>query len=209
MDGITVTANTYEETKKILLARYGDSNRNIQAHMDFLESLPPATSATTDELNTTFIECHRRIQALRALGENVNGYGRVLVPKIIRAFPTEFCQRWIVHVKRQGLSEGSILIPMVFFREEVDGALIALKIRGESTDTPTKSHQQRPFTLVLNSHVPGEKADRRTNHFVFCEANGHWAQECKKVTSVTDRKEKRKSAHRRLFKPRPQRHSLQ
>jgi hypothetical protein len=46
VDGITVRANTYEETKKILLARYGDTNCMIQAHVDFLESLPPATSAT-------------------------------------------------------------------------------------------------------------------------------------------------------------------
>jgi len=99
VDGIAVTANTYEETKKILFARYGDTNRIIQAHLDLLENLPPVTYATPDKLNTNFIECHRRIQALRALGEDVNGYGRVLVPKILRAFPPEFCQRWIVHVK--------------------------------------------------------------------------------------------------------------
>ena len=87
VDGITVTANTYEETKKILLARYRDTNRIIQDHLDFIESLPPATSATQDELNTTFIERHRHIQALRALGEDVDSFGRVLVTKILRAFP--------------------------------------------------------------------------------------------------------------------------
>jgi hypothetical protein len=72
VEGIAVTANTYEETKRILLAKFGDSNRIIQAHLDFLENLPLVTSASPDELNTTFIECHRRIQALRALGEDVN-----------------------------------------------------------------------------------------------------------------------------------------
>jgi hypothetical protein len=66
VDGIAMTANTYEETKK---CRYGDTNRIIEAHLDFLEILPPATSATPDELNSTFIEYHRRNQALRALGE--------------------------------------------------------------------------------------------------------------------------------------------
>ena len=80
-------ANTYEETKKILLARYGNTNRIIQAHLDFLEDLPPVTSAKPDELNSTFIECHLRIQALRALGEDVNGYGRVLAPKLLHVFP--------------------------------------------------------------------------------------------------------------------------
>jgi len=31
---------------------------------------------------------------------------------------------------------------------------------------------------------------------VFCESKGHWAQECKKMTEVSDRREKLKSAHR-------------
>ena len=85
VDGITVTADTYEETKRILLARYGDMNPIIEAYLDFLEGLPPAKSATPDELNTTSIECHGRVQTLRALGEDVNGYGRMLIPKILRA----------------------------------------------------------------------------------------------------------------------------
>jgi len=87
VNGIVVTANTYKETKKILLARYGDTNRIIQAHLDFLENLPPATSAMPHELNSTFIECHCRIQALWALGEDINGYSRVLAPKLLHAFP--------------------------------------------------------------------------------------------------------------------------
>jgi len=190
VDGIAVTANTYEETKKILFAQYGDTTRIIQAHLDFLESLLPAKSATPDELNTTFIECHFRIQALRALGENVNGYGRVLVPKILRAFPPEFCQRWIVDVTRQGLSEGNILNLMEFLSEEVDGALIAQKIRGESTDTP--NYIPSAAALHFSSKQPrsGRKDRHKDEPFcVFCEAKGHWAQECKKVTSVTDRRE--------------------
>jgi hypothetical protein len=63
VDGIAVTADTYEETKKILLARYGDTNRIIEANLDFLKGLPPAKSATPDKVNITFMECHCRIQA--------------------------------------------------------------------------------------------------------------------------------------------------
>jgi hypothetical protein len=109
VDGIDVTANTYEETKRILIARYGDTNRIIQAHLDFLEGLPPVKSATPNELKTIFIECHRRVQVLRALGGDVNGYGRVFIPTILHDFPPEICQRWIVHVKRQNRSEGEFL----------------------------------------------------------------------------------------------------
>ena len=196
VDGIAVTANTYEETKKILLDRYGNTNRIIQAHLDFLEGLPPATPPTPNELNTTF-ECHRRIQALRALGEDVNGYGRVLIPKILRAFPPDICQRWIVHVKRQGLSEGDILKLMEFLGEEVDGALTAQKIRGDSLDNP--NFIPSAAALHVNSKQPRSgRKDRHTGDpfCVFCESKGHWAQECKKVTEVSERKEKLRSAHR-------------
>jgi hypothetical protein len=41
VDGIAVTATTCEETKEILQARYGDKNRIIQAHLDYLEETKP------------------------------------------------------------------------------------------------------------------------------------------------------------------------
>jgi hypothetical protein len=197
VDGIAVTANTYEETKKILLARYGDPNRIIQAHLDFLEGLSPAKSATPDELNITFIECHRCIQALRALGEDVNGYSWVLTPKILRAFLPEICQRWIVHVKRQGLSEGDNLKLMEFLGEEVDGVLTAQRIRGEPLDHLNSIPSAAALHVNSKQPTSGLK-DRHTEDTfcVLCESKGHWAQECKKVTEVSECREKLNSAHR-------------
>jgi hypothetical protein len=68
VEGIAVVAETYEETKKILEARYGDKNRIIQAHLDYLEDVKRIKYATLEILNLTYIDCNRRIQALRALG---------------------------------------------------------------------------------------------------------------------------------------------
>jgi hypothetical protein len=170
VDGIAVTANTYEETKRILLDRYGNTNHIIEAHLDFLEGLPPAKTATPDELNTTFIECHRRVQALRALGEDVNSCGRVLIPKILRAFPPEFCQRWIVHVKRQGLSGGDILKLMEFLGVEVDEALTAQKIRGEEFDHSNYIPSAAALHVNSKQKKSGWKDRHAGDHFcVFCE----------------------------------------
>ena len=131
---------------------------------------------------------------LRALGEDINGYGRELIPKILRAFPTEICQRWIVHVKRQGLSEGDILKLMEFLVEEVDGALTAQKICGDTLIIRTTSYQLRRFTSILSIR----NQDRHTgNQFcVFCETKGHLAQDCRRLTEVSERRDKLKSAHR-------------
>jgi hypothetical protein len=114
---------------QILHDRYGDKNRIIQAQLDYLEEVTSIRVASAEALNTTYIGCNRRIQALRALGEDVMAYGRVLVPKILRTFPDDICRRWIIQVKREGHSEGDVVKLMEFLREAVDGALTAQKIR--------------------------------------------------------------------------------
>jgi hypothetical protein len=65
---VSVTAKITEEAKKILLDRNGDTNRIIQAHLNFLEGLPSVKSASPDELNITFSDCQRGTQELRTLG---------------------------------------------------------------------------------------------------------------------------------------------
>jgi len=108
VDGTAVIASAYEDTKKIGHVRYGDKNRIIQAHLYYLEEVTPIRFASAEALNITFVECKRRVQALRALGEDVKAYGRVLTPKILRAFPDDICQRRIIQVKAVTLKETSI-----------------------------------------------------------------------------------------------------
>ena len=190
---IVVTASAYEDTKKILHDRYGDQNRIKQAH---LEEVTPIRFASAEALNTTYIECNRRIQALRSLGEDVRPYGRVLVPTILRAFPDHICRRWIIQVKR-GHSEGDVIKLMEFLGEEVDGALTAQKIRGETS--PASNFTPTAAALHVHSKAgsTSRKGRRSVQQFcVFCECNGHCGQDCKAVTDGKERVEKLKSANR-------------
>jgi len=141
--GIAVTAKNYEETKRILHAKYDDKNRIIQVHFDYLEDLKPIQSATPDLMNTTYVECNHRLQALRALGENIDNYGRILAPKILRPFPDDISRRWIIHAKREQLSERDITKLMAFLNE-VEGAIITRKIRGDVTDLNPYSKNSCP-----------------------------------------------------------------
>jgi hypothetical protein len=117
VDCIAVKVSAYEDTKKMLHDRYGDKNRIIQAHLDYLEEVTPIRFASAKALSTTYIECNRRIQALRSLGEDVKAYVRVLVPKILCALPDDICRRWIIQLKREGYSEGDVKL-MEFVGEE-------------------------------------------------------------------------------------------
>jgi hypothetical protein len=152
--GIAVTADNYKETKCILQAKYGDKNCIIQAHLDYLEDLKPIRSATPDLLNSTYVECNRRLQALQALGENVDSCGRILAPKILRAFPVDICQRWIIHAKREQLSEGDITKLMAFLNEEVEGAITTQKNRGDVTGTDTPILTTAAFHVNTRSTKP-------------------------------------------------------
>ncbi|KAJ4447847.1 hypothetical protein ANN_09855, partial [Periplaneta americana] len=173
VDGIPVIVETYEETQKILRTRYGDKNRIIQAHSDYLEDVKPIGIATPESLNTTYIECHRRVQALRALGEDVNGYGR-----------------------EKTYQRRDILKLMEFLGEEVDGALTTQKIRGDalsSTYIPTTA------TLRIDTKTGSRSRKSRSTpdpFCVFCESRGHWAQDCKIVSDVSERVKRLKNANR-------------
>ena len=164
--------------------------------MDYLEDVAPIKYATPEALNSTYIDCNRRIQVLRALRENVIRYGRVLAPKILRPFPDDICRHWIVHAKREGISEGDILQLMAFLGEEVDGALTTQKIHGESSSS--SSYPPIVATLHVNPKSVGTRktANGPEPFCAFCDSRSHWAQDCKKITDITERVEGLKKANR-------------
>jgi len=51
VDGIAVVAETCEEMKKILQARYGNKKKIIQAHLNYLEDVKPIKYTTPEALN--------------------------------------------------------------------------------------------------------------------------------------------------------------
>ena len=144
-----------------------------------------------------YVECHRRIQALKALGENIDVYWRVLAPKVLRAFPADICRRWFIHAKREGIPESSITKLMEYLNEEVDGALNAQKIRCESSPGPAYV----PTAAAIQVSTKLRKSERQTKQrpeafCAFCEARGHWAQDCQQITDAKERIEKLKATNR-------------
>jgi hypothetical protein len=87
---------------------------------------------------------------------------------------------------------------MAFLNEEVEGAIITQKIRGDVTGLDPLI----PTTAAFHVHTkstrqpPVKPKGRQEPFCVFCENRGHWAQDCKDVTDVKDRTEKLKLASR-------------
>ncbi|GFQ85985.1 integrase catalytic domain-containing protein [Trichonephila clavata] len=127
-------------TKEILKSKYGNKDKIIQAHLDYLENLTPVKDLSPSALNELYIDCNRRLQALDALGEKTQSYGRILAPKIFRAFPHEICRNWVVYAKSENLPESGITKLMKFLSEEVEGTITANNIKGSLVPSyPIKS----------------------------------------------------------------------
>jgi hypothetical protein len=79
----------------------------------------------------------------------------------------------------------------------VDSGLLTQKVRGESI--LNTGYIPSAAALHVSSKQPkfGQKERKKAESFcVFSEAKDHWAQDCKMVTSMTERREKLKSTHR-------------
>ncbi|XP_035232586.1 uncharacterized protein LOC118204364 [Stegodyphus dumicola] len=168
VDGISVIGGTYETTKKLLEERYGNKDRIIQSHLDYLEHLNVIQDPSPTHLNDLYIECNRRIQALTALGENIEAYGRILVPKIIRAFPNDICCRWIIYAKREKLNEGNITRLMQFLAEEVEGVVAAQRVKG---------HWPQYCETVTDYDTRVQKL-KTSNRCFLCTNRGHRVSNC-------------------------------
>jgi len=87
---------------------------------------------------------------------------------------------------------------MAFLNEEVEGAIFTRKICGDVTGfDPVTTNTAAFHVHTKSTKPPTPKTKGRLEPFcVFCENRGHWAQYCKEVTDVKDRKEKLKLASR-------------
>jgi hypothetical protein len=87
---------------------------------------------------------------------------------------------------------------MEHLNDEVEGALTTQKIRGDLLSTELSLPTTAAFNVDTKSRKSNKAATRRHPELfcAFCEGRGHWAQDSKKVTSVTDRIEKLKHSSR-------------
>ena len=85
---------------------------------------------------------------------------------------------------------------MAFLVEEVDGALTTQKIHGESSSLSGYNSTAATLHVHTKSVGPARKTAKGLEPFcVFCDSRAHWAQDCKKITDITERVERLKRAY--------------
>ena len=187
VDGIAVTSDTYEQTRNILksnMAARIESSKVTLISWRILILRPQAVQ----RLSMPPIECHKRIQALRALGEDVDSYGRVLAPKLLRAFPEEICKNWLVYARRQKIQKDNLTCLMEFLNDEVEGAINTRKIRGDTVAHENYTPTSSAFHVKVKAKGGKNRKEQNSEPFcVFCEERGHWGQDFQKIASLQER----------------------
>ena len=86
---------------------------------------------------------------------------------------------------------------MEYLSEEVDGAVNAQKIGGESSEAPANITTAAAFQVNMRLRKQKRPTKRTPESFcAFCETRGHWAQDCQQITDKRERVEKLKATNR-------------
>lgn len=117
--------------------------------------------------------------------------------------------RWVIYAKRESIADSDIERLLQFLDEECEGARVTQKIRNDQ-QAPTDLYTATASTLHVaannaSSHDPSSKDARRDGpsknanreaHCIYCDAKGHWAQDCRTIVDVQARRDKLKKDSR-------------
>jgi hypothetical protein len=89
--GLPLTESNYDKTITILIERFGQPHKIINAHMQALLDLPSPTNSVT-QLRRFFDGMENHIRSLETLGKTQETYGDLLTPIILAKLPTAIKQ---------------------------------------------------------------------------------------------------------------------
>ncbi|KRZ04078.1 hypothetical protein T11_4559 [Trichinella zimbabwensis] len=172
-NGLTVTAENYEELVKLLHDRFHRTTDILDAHINRLHELQPASSHSRKELLRLHDEINGQLLEIRALGRDIDtrdtklisGF-RMLLPRLANLLPPRTRTKWKEHstkLTEEGLTSKAFLS---FLSQQ------ALLCRGD--------HRLPNCKRFLSQGLEERKKTARTLHLCFkCLQHGHRATECK------------------------------
>ncbi|KRY24140.1 hypothetical protein T03_12641, partial [Trichinella britovi] len=118
-NGLTVTAENYEELVKLLHDRFHRTTDILDAHINRLLELQPASSHSRKELLRLHDEINSQLLEIRAIGRDIDtrdtklisGF-RMLLPRLANLLPPRTRTRWKEHstkLAEEGLTSKAFL----------------------------------------------------------------------------------------------------
>ena len=145
INGLSLTAENYEEAVKLLIKRYGNKQVLISAHIEKLLNLTPVISINdVKRIRKLYDEIEAHTRNLKSLSVNTDKYGPVLVSIVMSKLPSEIK---LVISREMSISDEWI----------VDELMEALKREIES----------REMCLLMSSMSQNKRQESREKHDYF------------------------------------------
>ena len=175
--GLQLTENNYTHAKELLIERYGQTHKIVNAYMKALWELPHPRENITS-LRNFYDSLETFIRGLNSLGKEENTYGELLVPMILDKLPAS-TRRQIARV--HGNTEWTIITLRKAIKSEID-ALQA----GESLMCGYNTDNNPPpptAAFVTRTQPKTNNHKEKINKCAFCNSRQHNVFNC---TGMTD-----------------------
>ncbi|MCG8033931.1 MAG: DUF1759 domain-containing protein, partial [Candidatus Thiodiazotropha taylori] len=194
IDGFPLTNANYTKAIELLRERFGQPHKIINAYMQALLEMP-RPSKTLQSLQTFYDNLETYIRGLESLGQSQDSYGSLLVPIVIDKLPPEVRSNM---TRNNGSSNWTMDSLRMALKNEIN--ILQAGYRTEPPDAPsstvsflagTKTGATHPY---LRETKPASDRRSQEKKCQFC-GDKHLANDCKKVTAVSARKEIVKQNH--------------
>lgn len=142
--GLSITDENYEKAIKILDSRFGRKDLIVDKHMSVLLHLAPClNSKDIAALRKVYDSCELQINSLKGLDIDINSFGTLLFPVLIRALPNDIV---LLFTREHGSEKNKITDLLEFLKKEVESRERAFVL----TDTHKENIKVGNFVKPLN-----------------------------------------------------------
>ncbi|XP_065054444.1 uncharacterized protein LOC135683188 [Rhopilema esculentum] len=186
LEGLAITEENYEHAINILQTRFGNPQQIISAHMQALLNLQSCPKETVSQIRAIYDNINVHVRGLETLGISSERYGSLLVPVIMSRMPAEITLQVARKTSEQIWRIDEILD---IIRKEIEAREISRKLdtkttrKSERTSLTEYRGTTRAFAVIKDG-----KRERKLQCY-FCQGE-HYAEKCKVVTSIEERKSK-------------------
>ena len=187
LEGLDITAENYENAKKLLKDRFGKTQQIISAHMNELLILQSSPNGTTAQLRAIYDSIQVHIRGLESLGVSSEKYGSLLIPVIMSRMPSEIA----LQVARKTTEDvWSITEIMGIIQKEIEAREVSrtISVKEHKTERAITTNAGTTRTFISSTRS-------KVIQCYFCK-KGHYASECAEIKDIQKRKEILKASKR-------------
>ena len=188
LEGLKICEENYVKAKNLLQERFGKKQSIISAHMQALLRLQSSENERITDRRAIHDTIMVHICELESLGMSSDNYGSLLIPVSISRMPEDIALQVTRQTSKDVWNVEEIITTI---KQEIEARGVSRKMFGtEKRKSVWRQQQHAPSVSTTKSFVTrleNSLKNRKAIQCYFCN-KVHFANECKEVTDITQRK---------------------